>query len=160
MEVLHQAFAQPLNVVIIVKINRDTQAQGHAILFSSDRALPAAQLVAYYSLRFQIEFAFRDAKQYWGLEDFMNVAQTSVTNAANLALFMVTLVSVLLQEVHHHAPHASVLDLKAYYRGHTYVTETLKLLPEMPDAIIIDQIYRHVARLGQIHPTESRLAAA
>jgi len=26
-----------------------------------------------YSLCFQIEFNFRDAKQYWGLEDFMNV---------------------------------------------------------------------------------------
>jgi putative transposase len=29
--------------------------------------------VDYYSLRFQIEFNFRDAKQYWGLEDFMNM---------------------------------------------------------------------------------------
>ena len=36
----------------------------------------------YYKLRFQIEFNFRDAKQFWGLEDFMNLSQTAVTNAA------------------------------------------------------------------------------
>ncbi|MCI5180697.1 MAG: hypothetical protein D3911_15555 [Candidatus Electrothrix sp. AW3_4] len=26
-------------------------------------------------MRFQIEFNFRDAKQYWGLDDFMNIKE-------------------------------------------------------------------------------------
>ena len=59
------------------------------ILFSSDLELAQDTLIDYYSLRFQIEFNFRDAKQFWGLEDFMNVSPTAVTNAANLSLFMV-----------------------------------------------------------------------
>jgi hypothetical protein len=33
-----------------------------------------------------MECNFRDAKQYWGLEDFMNVTPTGVTNAARLIL--------------------------------------------------------------------------
>ena len=41
-------------------------------------ALAGETLIEYYSLRFQIEFDFRDAKQYWGLEDFMNVKETQV----------------------------------------------------------------------------------
>lgn len=45
---------------------------GHAILFSSDVELGWEKLIDYYSLRFQIEFNFRDAKQHFGLEDFMN----------------------------------------------------------------------------------------
>jgi hypothetical protein len=44
------------------------------------------KLIDYYCLRFQIEFNFRDAKQFWGLEDFMNVNQLPVYNAANLAI--------------------------------------------------------------------------
>lgn len=160
LEGLHKGFGQPLNIVILVKTNLTTHKQAHAILFSSDRTLGWATLIDYYSLRFQIEFTFRDAKQYWGLEDFMNVTATAVTNAANLALFMVNLVSVLLHEFRQRDPHGGVLDLKAYWRGHKYVTETLKLLPEMPDAIIIEQIYRQVARLGQIHSAEARLNAA
>src|SRR5438309_11049601 len=35
-QLLHKEFAQPLNVVIIVKTNLHTQAQAHVILFSSD----------------------------------------------------------------------------------------------------------------------------
>ena len=55
------------------------------------------KIIKFYSLRFQIEFNFRDAKQYWGLEDFMNVKETAVTNAANLSFFMVNLSYALLQ---------------------------------------------------------------
>jgi putative transposase len=78
-----------VNVVILVKTNLRTQAQAHVILFSSDLELPYVQRVDYYSLRFQIEFTFREAKQYWGLEDFMNITPTGVTNAARRSLFMV-----------------------------------------------------------------------
>ena len=35
-----------------------------------------------------MEFKFRDAKQYWGIEEVMNVMETPVTNAANLAFCM------------------------------------------------------------------------
>lgn len=160
LEVLHKEFAQPLNVVILVKTNLHTQKHAHVVLFSGDLTLPFDRLIEYYSLRFQIEFTFRDAKQYWGLEDWMNVSSTAVTNAANLALFMVNLVAVLLEEFRERDPHFGVLDLKAYCRGQTYVRETLKLLPQMPDDIIIGQIFRHVTRLGQIHPAEVRLDAA
>ena len=40
-----------------------------AILFSTDTSLEASQLVRYYRARFQIEFLFRDARQYTGLGD-------------------------------------------------------------------------------------------
>ncbi len=159
-ELLRKDFPQPLNVVIIVKTNRTTQAQAHVVLFSSDQGLVAATLIDYYSLRFQIEFTFRDAKQYWGLEDFMNVSATAVTNAANLALFMVNLVYVLLRELRHTDPHCSVLDLKAHCRGYRYVTETIKMLPQQPAEDLVVQIFRQVASLGRIHPPESQSKAA
>jgi putative transposase len=123
-------------------------------LFSSDLELAYEQLIEYYSLRFQIEFTFRDAKQYWGLEDFMNVTATGVTNGANLSLFMVNLSTVLLAEMREKDPQSSVLDLKAYHRGYKYVTETIRMLPEKPDENIVRQIFRQVARLGRIHPSE------
>ena len=159
-ELLHKEFPQPLNVVVIVKTNLATQARTHAILFSSDLELPAAKLIEYYSLRFQIEFTFRAAKQYWGLEDFMNVTAAGVTNAANLALFMVNLSAVLLGAVRQTDPQCSVLDLKAAYRGYKYVTETIKMLAEKPDENLIGRIFRQVASLGRIHPADSQPNAA
>ena len=157
---MHKEFAAPLNVVVLVKTNLRTGVQGHALLFSSDLTLPYEQLIEYYSLRFQIEFTVRDAKQYWGLEDFMNITPTGVTNAANLAVFMVNLSTVLLAEVRQTDPTCSILDLKARYRGYKYVAETIKLLPEKPDTDLMEQIFRQVADLGRIHPTAAHSNAA
>jgi putative transposase len=151
LEAVHRAFAQALNVVIIVKTNLQNGKQAHVVLFSSDLTLSWEQLVEYYCLRFQLEFNFRDAKQYWGLEDFMNIRPTAVTNAANLALFMVNLSYRCLQDLRHLHPECSVLDLKAHCRGMKYVEETLKMLPEKPEPILLQRIFATIANLGRIH---------
>ena len=157
---LHKDFAQPLNVVIVVKTNLKTGKRAHVVLFSSDIDLTYDQIIDYYSLRFQIEFNFRDAKQHWGLEDFMNVSETAVTNAANLSLFMVNLTQPLLREFRQESPSAGILDMKAHYRGHKYVTETLKLLPEMPESILLDHIFATIAQIGRIHADKAPPDAA
>ena len=157
-QLLHKEFVHPLNVVIIVKTNLRTQAQAHVLLFSSDLTLAYASLVDYYGLRFQIEFNFRDAKQYWGLEDFMNVTPTGVTNAANLSLFMVNVAYRLRTDIHQHAPDYSVLDLKADCRGYKYVEETIKMLPEKPEPVLFAKILNQVAGLGRIHATQPSLS--
>src|SRR5665811_2232423 len=83
----------------IVKENIKTKARDFVILFSSDLDLEYRKLIDYYKLRFQIEFNFRDAKQYWGLEDFMNIKEIPLTNAVNLAFFMVNLSNILINYV-------------------------------------------------------------
>ena len=135
----HKKFPDPLNVVCILKTHLRTHRKSHVFLFSSDLTLDAETLMDYYSLRFQLEFNFRDAKQYWGLEDFMNVNKTPVNNAANLSMFMVNVSAKLLEPARVELPEASVLDLKAHYRGLKYVRETLKILPQKPDPIVIQR---------------------
>jgi hypothetical protein len=122
----NKEFDFALNVVFILKTNLDTQAHAHVILFSTDLDLAYDKIIEFYSLRFQIEFNFRDAKQYWGLEDFMNVKETAVTNAAYLSFFMVNLSFLLLQPFRQSNPDYSILDLKAHYHGYRYATETIK----------------------------------
>ena len=148
----NKEFAFALNVVIILKTNLLTQAQAHVILFSTDLQQDYAKIIQFYSLRFQIEFNFRDAKQYWGLEDFMNVKETAVTNAANLSLFMVNFSYALLQPFRQNNPDYSVLDLKSNYRGYRYASETINMLPQKPDAILLADIFEQITRLGAIHP--------
>jgi len=153
----HKEFAARLNVVIIRKTNLKTGKWAKVILFSSDLTLTWEQIIDYYSLRFQIEFNFREAKQYWGLEDFMNVQETAVTNAANLSLFMVNFAQLLMSPFRQEYADFNVLDLKAFFRGHKYVTETLKWLPQKPEPILMAHIFEQVSQLGSIHyaPTSS-----
>lgn len=148
----NKEFTFALNVVIIVKTNLETKAQAHVILFSTDLELAYDKIIKFYRLRFQIEFNFRDSKQYWGLEDFMNVKETAVTNAANLSFFMDNFSYALLQPFQQQQPDYSILDLKSHYRGCRYATETIKMLPEKPDAILLAHIFLQIARLGAIHP--------
>jgi putative transposase len=154
-QLLHADFPDLLNVVIIVKTNLATNAWAHVILFSSDLSLSHDKLITYYSLRFQLEFNFRDAKQYWGLEDFMNINQTAVTNAAHLSLFMVNVSHLLMGEFRQSNPDFSVLDLKAYFRGYKYASEMIKMLPQKPDAIFVAQLFQKIATLGGIHLAKS-----
>jgi len=149
---LNKGFAFSINVVIILKTNLSTHKQAHVILFSTDLNLSHEKLYDYYTLRFQIEFNFRDAKQYWGLDDFMNIKKEAVTNAANLSFFLVNFSSVLLRRYRENNPEFSILDLKSHYRGCRYASETIKLLPQKPDAILLAAIFEQIARLGMVHP--------
>ena len=87
----------------------------------------------------------------------MHVQPTAVTHAANLALFMVNVSHLLLKPFRKTHPQFGILDVKAYFRGHKYVAETLKLLPQKPEPIVIAQIFDHMARLGSVHNAEPAL---
>jgi len=166
MQCRHKDFADALNIVVIVKTHQVTGRRGHVVLFSSDLALEALSMVEYYSLRFQIEFEFRDAKQHFGLSDFVCVGETSVQNAVGLSFLLGNLSSHLLECFRESFPEAGIVDLKSYYRGRRYALETLKCLPvalkclpEFADGIVcsgvlsrLELVVDQVCRLGLIHP--------
>ena len=99
----------------------------------------------------------RDPKRLWGLEDFINIQPTAVTNAANLALFMVNVSHKLLQGFRKAQPDFSILDLKAHCRGLRYVEEVMKILPQLPEPILLENIKQRVASLGAVHHTSPNL---
>lgn len=81
----------------------------------------------------------------------MNINQTPVYNAVNLAMFMVNVSQFPLAHFQPFCPSFSVNDLKAHYRGCKYVSETLKLLPQLPEPIFIDRIFFHISQIGRIN---------
>ena len=81
----------------------------------------------------------------------MNITPTGVTKAAHLSLFMVHMAYRLQADIHARAPDYSVLDLKADCRGAKYVEETIQMLPEKPEPIVLAKILNHVASWGRIH---------
>ena len=151
MQMWHKLFPDKLNIVIIRKTNLENGKWAHVVLFSSDLALAADKLVDYYRLRFQIEFNFRDAKQFWGLEDFMNIKKQPVHNFANLSMFMVSVSQQLIQRRRSKIPDFSVNDLKAEFRGRKYVTELIKLLPNMPNELLMNDFFAKIESIGRIN---------
>ena len=148
-QVWHKLFTDMLNVVIILKTCIRTGKSKRAVLYSSDLELSWEKLKDYCNLRFQIEFNFRDAKQFWGLEDFMNIGQKAVHNAANLSIFMVNFSNALLLSTKFSG--MSVTDLKAWFCARKYVQEAFKLLPQKPERILIERAIDEVSRLGRVN---------
>lgn len=138
-EVRHKMFPDPLNIVLIRKTKLSSNKVGHVILFSSDLELGWDKVVDYYSLRFQIEFNFRDAKQYWGLEDFMVVKEDKVRNSASFSMFMVNISYALITNSEGKIGQ-SVHDLKVWFLARKQVLNTLKLCGENAHAIFIAKL--------------------
>ena len=74
-----------LHVVIIQKYDNKNKRIGQKILVSDDLSLSALEIIKYYGLRFQIEFDFRDVKQFFGLAHFRNIKENQVKNVVNMA---------------------------------------------------------------------------
>ena len=90
----------------------------------------------------------------------MNTSPQAVTNAVNLAFFMVNFSQVILKPYREHDPLFSVLDLKAQFRARRYLSETIKMLPETPEPHLISRIWRRLSRFGGIRtPQLSDLVA-
>ena len=111
-----------LNIIVVQRTNPKTKKTSQFILMSTDITLEAITLIRYYSLRYQIEFDFRDAKQYFGLSSFKNYKKNQLTNAVNIA-FTMNLISAILLEKYQKIlgiEKMSILDLKACIRTQKY----------------------------------------
>jgi len=78
-----------MDLKIVVAITEHKGKVGTAILYSTDLTLGAFDLYEYYTSRFQIEFQFRDAKQFTGLDDCQARLPQSINfhfNASFMAL--------------------------------------------------------------------------
>jgi len=113
LQALNKSIKGAINVVIIIETNTKNNKMSRTILFSTDLNQGYQKIREYYSLRFQIEFNFRDAKQFFGLEDFMNITKRRIHNFANLSIFMNSVTHLLYKESHY--TNYSVNDIKAIF---------------------------------------------
>lgn len=81
-------------VRIVVWYNTDGS---YKIFFSTDLDMSAKDVIVTYRSRFQIEFAFRDAKQFTGLTDCQSRNKNALQNASNFSL---TAINVAKLQMH------------------------------------------------------------
>ncbi len=140
---------QLLQVVIIQQTNPKTKHTAQTILFSNDLHLDPLLLLKYYSLRFQIEFDFRNAKQFFGLSDFKNYKQNQLTNAVNIA-FTCQIVSQILLEKYKkllNQQHLSITDLKAIEKAQMYYHYFLNSSENSSENFFNDEIFLNFVKI-------------
>lgn len=135
---LNKSFEQELNVVILIHTDLKTNKISHNILFSTDLELSYDKIVHFYRLRFQIEFNFRDAKQFFGLQDFINIKEQRIHNFINLSGFMVNLSQALIIDYRKNHKYFSLIDLISLYRSKFYTSHILKLIKKKYPNFLFD----------------------
>jgi hypothetical protein len=88
--VWHVSLKCKLRVVVLVN-RKDPHKPRSIVLASTDLELNGRKLVEFYVARFQIEFLFRDSKQFTGLADCQARAQTALDFHFNAALAILNL---------------------------------------------------------------------
>lgn len=83
------------NIRLVYVLNlRNKKKSGYALLFSTDTELAAETIYRFFKARFQIEFLFRDAKQYTGLCDCQARSQECLDFHFNASLTALNLAKV------------------------------------------------------------------
>lgn len=91
--VWHKGLGRKLRLVVLVN-RKDPKKPRYIVLATTDVTLDATTLVRYYQARFQIEFLFRDAKQFTGLRDCQARDAAALDFHFNAALATLNLVRV------------------------------------------------------------------
>lgn len=87
------------------------ESEGDRIYFSTDIDMPAKDIFEYYRTRFQIEFCFRDSKQFTGPNDYQARELRKLNFAFNASLTSVSIAKVMRQRYY---PSLSIGLQKSY----------------------------------------------
>ena len=82
------------NIQVILLHWADKGKEGHALFFSTSETLDPLNIIRYYKARFQIEFIFRDAKQYTGLMDCQARNKKAIHTHINASLSALNLLKL------------------------------------------------------------------
>lgn len=103
-------FKRDLRIVYLVKpVGNKVKT---ALLFSTDTSLDAETLIAYYKARFQIEFLFRDAKQFLGLNDCQARQAKALHFHFNASMTALNLLK--LEDRQYQAGHGNVISIASW----------------------------------------------
>ena len=146
----HVSLKRTVRVVVLLDKSKDKTRQ--AILFSTDTALEAKTLVRYYKARFQIEFIFRDAKQFTGLCDGQARDQKRLDFHFNASLTTLNLAKLEHLQTLREDPHESfsMTSVKGCYFNTFFLQKIFSMLDLDLNWIIKSTQYQKLRDYGKI----------
>lgn len=130
---------------------QDTHSDGYVILFSTDVHLDGALIYRYYKARFQIEFLFRDAKQYTGLTHCQARSERKLAFHFNASLTSVSLAKMKFYATpeNHDSPF-SMHDIMTRHFNTLFLDHIFSKLSLTPTSPEIATVYDELVNFGTI----------
>lgn len=148
----HVSLKRTLRVVLL--LNTRGNKTRYILLFSTDLFLSGYEILELYKLRFQIEFLFRDAKQFTGLTDCQARDEKALSFHFNTALTAVNLAKLdLLNQ--QQSEQTFVFSLRSYiYRSFSLrlLSRLLSNLDLDPNCSKVNAAFKHALSFGLTVP--------
>ncbi len=116
----------------VIRVVALASPKRHQLFFSTDLEQAALDVLAIYRARFQMEFPFRDAKQFSGLTDCQSRQPQAIHFHWNMALLMVNLAKAEQLAQHQGEPHSfrfSMEDAKRRAYNEFFADRIIRFLP-------------------------------
>jgi len=149
-------YSKPLKRWIKVALVHHLKATGELkkvkIYFSTDLPMTASEILIYYSTRFQIEFLYRDAKQFTGLEHCQSRKEKRLDFHFNASLTAVS----LAKAAHHlsipkeERKSFSMFSVKAQYFNELLLNRFFEVFGIDPNSKKINAKYLSLRNFGKI----------
>ena len=138
--------------VVVVLNRKEKEKPRTAILFSTDTELSATSIYRFYKARFQLEFLFRDAKQFTGLVDCQARDEKALHFHFNAALTTVNLAKIEAHRRHesHEAMVFSLSSWKQRYFNEQFLELIISKLELEPQMIKNHPQYEYLRDYGAI----------
>jgi len=139
-----------INLKVVILIN--TKNGKYILLASSDLAQTALEIVQFYSLRFQIEFLFRDAKQFTGLNHCQARDEPKLDFHFNMSLAAINLFQLQMKLNGQNNRSMNSFVRKAYNtKLVSLLFDQLNSKPELKEILDVEApVFQKIINLGQV----------
>ncbi|MEI6950856.1 transposase [Paraflavisolibacter sp. H34] len=122
------------------------------IVISTDTALTARTMEAYYDLRFQVEFLIRDSKSYAGLDDCQARGKEKLHNHFNIAMTAVSVAKAAYYLSLNRKERAgfSMADVKMIHMNELIANRIFSILDVDPSSEKYQQAYENCLNFGRL----------
>lgn len=151
--VFAKALKRKIKLALVQYLNEDTgKIKTTKIYFSVDLSLSAWHIVWFYGLRFQIEFIYRDANQFTGLENSQARSEEKLHFHFNTSL---TTVSLAKSEYYLSLPKEerksfSMANVKTLYHNHLLIHRFFSVLGIDPNTHLNNPKIKELYHFGSI----------
>ena len=140
-----------IKVAYVQFLNQGKPTTRYALFYSTDLDLQAKKIYRYYKVRFQVEFLFRDAKQFTGLNQCQARSENKIHFHINAALTAIGVAKIAhyFGEEHQQMPF-SIADIKTSYFNELMLNLFFSNLQINPELIKNKSVINKLLKFGTI----------
>jgi Transposase DDE domain len=138
--------------VVILNTIKEGKVNKAFIYFSTDKEMAGEKILQYYKMRFQIEFIYRDSKQFLGLNHCQSRIKEAISFHFNAVLTTLNVAKIThwLSIPKETRPAFSMSDIKTKYSNQFLMDKLITIYGKDPNVEINNPLIKELYDLGKI----------